>query len=211
MRSGCPSAGCRPSRSRSPCRGASLAWCCTARHPPRTRTRTPLGRRGGARSRSRPGPERLVWAWVARSVRSDAGLRRMVAPLSTRPLDQWWSTWTPKDRARARDLFRSMRSGSGFVNDLRQGRPDRAAVRRLVQGRVGCPTLVTASRDDAGVAFRHAEDLAGAVRTRRSSSSTHPAICSGSVPAALRLNGSSGSSSPQRRGETVGAMTDARR
>ncbi|GIG23644.1 putative hydrolase YcgS [Cellulomonas chitinilytica] len=107
-----------------------------------------------------PGPQRLVWAAIERLVRTDAGLRRMVAALSARPLDAWWPTWSTADRARARELFRSMSSGAGFVNDLRQGHPDRAAHRRLFQTRVRCPTLVTASRADAGVAFGHAEDLA---------------------------------------------------
>lgn len=56
-----------------------------------------------------------------------------------------------------------MRSGTGFVNDLQQARPDRASYRRLVQTRTTCPTLVTASRHDAGVAFAHAEDYAGTI------------------------------------------------
>ena len=107
-----------------------------------------------------PGPQRLVWTAVALLVRSDAGLRRMVATLSRRPLDDWWDTWSAADRARARELFRAMSSGAGFVNDLRQGRAERGAHRRLFQTEVRCPTLVTASRDDAGVAFTHAEDFA---------------------------------------------------
>jgi pimeloyl-ACP methyl ester carboxylesterase len=107
-----------------------------------------------------PGVQSLTWATVARVVESDAGLRRMVGALSRRPVAAWWHTWSEADRTTARDLFRTMRSGAGFVNDLRQGRSDRAAYRRSFQSRVRCPTLVTASRDDAGVAFRHAEDLA---------------------------------------------------
>jgi pimeloyl-ACP methyl ester carboxylesterase len=107
-----------------------------------------------------PGPQRLVWAAIARLVQTDAGLRRMVAALSARPLDGWWPTWSTEDRALARELFTSMTSGAGFVNDLRQGRPDRAAHRRLFQTQVGCPTLVTASRADAGVSFDHAQDFA---------------------------------------------------
>lgn len=106
------------------------------------------------------GAQRFVWAAVAGLVRSDAGLRRMVATLSTRPIDDWWDTWSADDRARARELFRTMSSGAGFAADLRQGRADRNAYRRLVQTQVRCPTLVTASRADAGVAFRHAQDLA---------------------------------------------------
>ncbi|WP_155856232.1 alpha/beta fold hydrolase [Cellulomonas sp. URHD0024] len=110
-----------------------------------------------------PGPQAVAWSAIARLVGSEAGLRRMVASLSTRPLDDWWHTWSADDRARARELFRTMSSGAGFVNDLRQGRAERGDYRHLFQTEVCCPTLVTASRDDGGVAFRHAEDLAGTI------------------------------------------------
>jgi pimeloyl-ACP methyl ester carboxylesterase len=107
-----------------------------------------------------PALQRLTWTTVARLVDSDAGLRRMVGALSMRPVNDWWHTWSVEDKRQARELFQSMRSGSGFVNDLQQARPDRASYRRLAQTRINCPTLVTASRHDAGVAFAHAEDYA---------------------------------------------------
>ena len=107
-----------------------------------------------------PGPQRLVWAAVTRWIESDAGLRRMVGALSNRPVGDWWHTWSEEDKAQARKMFASMESGAGFVNDLRQGSSDRRAYRRMFQSKVSCPTLVTASRDDAGVGFRHAEDFA---------------------------------------------------
>jgi pimeloyl-ACP methyl ester carboxylesterase len=112
-----------------------------------------------------PHLERLTWATVARLVESDAGLRRMVGALSKRPIGDWWHTWSDEDRSRARELFKAMRSGAGFVNDLQQARPDRAAYRQRFQSKVRCPTLVTASRDDAGVAFAHAEDFAHTIAT----------------------------------------------
>ncbi len=112
-----------------------------------------------------PHLERLTWATVARLVESDAGLRRMVGALSKRPTGDWWHTWSDDDRSRARELFKAMRSGAGFVNDLQQARSDRAAYRRRLQTKVRCPTLVTASRDDAGVAFAHAEDFAHTIPT----------------------------------------------
>lgn len=112
-----------------------------------------------------PGLQSATWATVARLVESDAGLRRMVGALSKRPIDDWWHTWSEEDRTHARQLFRTMRSGAGFGNDLRQGRSDRGAYRRLFQTKVSCPTLVTASRDDAGVAFGHAEDFARTIST----------------------------------------------
>jgi pimeloyl-ACP methyl ester carboxylesterase len=112
-----------------------------------------------------PGLESLTWATVARLVESDAGLRRMVGTLSKRPIGDWWHTWSEEDRILARELFKTMGSGTGFVNDLQQGRSDRGAYRRLFQAEVSCPTLVTASRDDAGVAFAHAQDFADTIPT----------------------------------------------
>jgi pimeloyl-ACP methyl ester carboxylesterase len=107
-----------------------------------------------------PGLQRLTWAMVTRLVESETGLRRMVGTLSKRPLADWWHTWSEEDKVQARELFQAMRSGTGFVGDLRQGRTGGAAHRRGFQVRVACPTLVTASRDDAGVGFVHAEDFA---------------------------------------------------
>ncbi|MBW8749807.1 MAG: hypothetical protein JF565_00065 [Propionibacteriales bacterium] len=89
----------------------------------------------------------------------------MLGALSNRPIDDWWHTWSEEDRSHARQLFKTMASGSGFVNDLRQGRSDRRAYRELFESLVRCPTLVTASRDDAGVAFAHAEDFARTIPT----------------------------------------------
>lgn len=110
-----------------------------------------------------PALQGLTWKAVGRLVDSDAGLRRMVGALSKRPVNDWWHTWSVEDKRRARELFQTMRSGTGFVNDLHQARRGRASYRRLVQTRTICPTLVTASRHDAGVAFAHAEDYAGTI------------------------------------------------
>lgn len=110
-----------------------------------------------------PALQSLTWKTVSRLVDSDAGLRRMLNALSKRPVNDWWHTWSVEDKRRARELFRTMRSGSGFVNDLQQARPDRASYRRLVQTQTTCPTLVTGSRHDAGVAFAHAQDYAGTI------------------------------------------------
>lgn len=105
-----------------------------------------------------PALQGLTWSMVSGLVGSEAGLRRMVGALSTRPINDWWHTWSAEDKRRARELFQAMGSGSGFINDLQQAQPDRTSYRRLVQTQINCPTLVTASRDDAGVAFAHAQD-----------------------------------------------------
>ena len=112
-----------------------------------------------------PAVQHAVWAAISRLVGSDAGLRAMVGALSNRPLGDWWPGWSTADRDRARRLFRSMGSDAGFVNDLRQGRASSGAYRRFVQSQVRCPTFVTASRSDAGVAFRHALDLVRTIPT----------------------------------------------
>jgi pimeloyl-ACP methyl ester carboxylesterase len=102
----------------------------------------------------------LVWWTIRRVVRREAGLRMMMSQLSNVPVSRWWGTMSPADKDEARRLFRSMRSDSGFANDLRQGHPADADMRREAMWRVNCPTLVTASRHDGGVSFAHAEDFA---------------------------------------------------
>ncbi|MBT2517731.1 alpha/beta hydrolase [Streptomyces sp. ISL-90] len=104
-----------------------------------------------------------VWRLVHRMVRSDSGLRRMMAQLSKLPVEQWWEQLSAADRDEARELFQSMRSDSGFVNDLRQGHVRGAAARRDAMSKVECPTLVTGSTHDRGVSFAHAEDFADAI------------------------------------------------
>lgn len=105
----------------------------------------------------------LVWRLVRRMVRSDSGLRRVMARLSKLPVEDWWEQLSAGDRDETRALFRSMRSDSGFVNDLRQGQARGAAARRDALSKVQCPTLVTGSRHDRGVSFAHAEDFANTI------------------------------------------------
>jgi pimeloyl-ACP methyl ester carboxylesterase len=102
----------------------------------------------------------LVWRAVRGLVRSDAGLRMMMSQLSKLPPNLWWGQMSAADKHEARGLFGSMRSDSGFANDLRQGRSADADARRQAMSRVSRPTLVTASRHDGGVSFTHAEDFA---------------------------------------------------
>lgn len=106
-----------------------------------------------------PRSQRLTWPIVRALTSSDRGLRAMMAPLSTLPTGEWWDRWTPADRAAARKTLSQMESGSGFVTDVRQACAARSAYREAVLRSVPCPTLVTASRHDGGVAFTHAEDF----------------------------------------------------
>ena len=113
------------------------------------------------------GAEGVTWHAIRAMTSSDRGLRLMMSTLSTLPVRSWWPTWAPADRASARATFRAMGSGSGFVTDLQQGTRERSSYRRAVLGSVPCPTLVTASRHDGGVGFRHALDLVGSVPRAR--------------------------------------------
>ena len=103
--------------------------------------------------------QRLAWPALRALTASDRGLRLMMSSLSTEKPASWWESWTPADRASARETFASMASGSGFVTDLRQGGADRSHYREAMLRSVPCPTLVTASRHDGGVRFAHAEDF----------------------------------------------------
>ncbi|MGY4856367.1 alpha/beta fold hydrolase [Cryobacterium sp. AP23] len=105
----------------------------------------------------------MVWALIRQLVRSDAGLRIMMARLSLLPAEKWWHRLDSADKSRARQLFRTMRSDSGFINDLRQGRSRDADARLNALGTVRCPTLVTGSRYDRGVAFVHSVDFASVI------------------------------------------------
>ena len=104
-----------------------------------------------------------LWRIVRRLVGSDAGLRRMMARLSTLPASDWWEQLSPTDRSEARSLFQCMRSDSGFLIDLRQGRATQTAARRRALLAVRCPTLVTGSPHDRGVSFAHAIDIANTI------------------------------------------------
>ena len=105
----------------------------------------------------------LTWRAIRAMTSSDRGLRLMMSTLSTLPVDSWWQSWTPADRASARATFAAMGSGSGFITDLRQGAVGRSPYRQAVLRSVPCPTLVTASRHDGGVHFEHAKDFVRSV------------------------------------------------
>jgi pimeloyl-ACP methyl ester carboxylesterase len=110
-----------------------------------------------------PRVQRGTWAAISRVAGTEAGLRALCASLSTLPARRWWPSWSQEDRERARTLFRTMASGRGFANDLRQAGADSSRYRRWLLQRVTCPTLITASRHDGGVAFAHAEDFAASI------------------------------------------------
>ncbi|MEV4621382.1 alpha/beta fold hydrolase [Asanoa sp. NPDC049573] len=102
--------------------------------------------------------ERLTWAGVRALMRlaPEAGLRLMLRGLSTLPVGTVMAALSDDDRAMLLHLFSHMRSGRGFVSDLRPT-PD-------VTAGIDQPTLVIATRTDRGVPFAHAESLANTIR-----------------------------------------------
>jgi pimeloyl-ACP methyl ester carboxylesterase len=114
-----------------------------------------------------PRVQRGTWAAISRAAGTEAGLRYLCASLSTLPAGRWWPSWSQEDREQARRMFRTMASGRGFANDLRQARADSSGYRRQLLQRVARPTLITASRHDGGVAFAHAEDFAASIPEAR--------------------------------------------
>ena len=102
--------------------------------------------------------ERITWTVAHRLIRvaPAAGLRFMLRQLSTEPPAKVFAALREDDRARLIALFTQMRSGSGFVNDLR-ATPD--VTRQITQ-----PVLVIATRTDGSVPFAQAESLAATIR-----------------------------------------------
>jgi pimeloyl-ACP methyl ester carboxylesterase len=102
--------------------------------------------------------EPLTWAAVHTLVRQapETCLRLMLRHLSTQPADTVVAALSGEDRALLLALFASMRSGRGFLNDLR-ATPDITAA-------IDQPTLVIATRRDGGVPFDHARSLASSIR-----------------------------------------------
>ena len=104
------------------------------------------------------GTERATWAGIRAFARvaPDACLRMMLRSLSTRPAGEVVAALSAADRALPLALFAEMRSGRGFLNDVRPT-PD-------ITARIAQPTLVIATRRDGGVPFDHALSLAGSIR-----------------------------------------------
>ncbi|MED7823384.1 alpha/beta fold hydrolase [Streptomyces chiangmaiensis] len=85
----------------------------------------------------------------------ETGLRLLLQGLTTLPARRVTARLGPEERAAMVELFCRMRSGHGFLNDLRPTPDLTAEVRQ--------PTLVIATRTDGGVPFAHAQSLAAAI------------------------------------------------
>jgi len=114
--------------------------------------------RFGAKVAFNPESERLTWSVVRILMRvaPRVGLRLLLRDLSTGPVDDVLAALGREDRATLVALFSNMRSGRGFLNDLRATVDVTADVLQ--------PTLVIASRKDGSVRFAQAEALAESIR-----------------------------------------------
>ncbi|MFC5204617.1 alpha/beta fold hydrolase [Streptomyces kaempferi] len=101
--------------------------------------------------------ERVTWGALRVLVHHapEAGPRLLLHGLSTLPVREVMARLGPQGRVAMIELFCRMRSGHGFLNDLRPT-PDLTA-------EVCQPTLVIATRSDGGVPFTHALSLAAAI------------------------------------------------
>jgi pimeloyl-ACP methyl ester carboxylesterase len=101
--------------------------------------------------------ERLTWAGMRIMLRlaPAVGLRLLLRGVSTLPPRELLAGLSDQHRATLLRLFGRMRSGRGFLNDLR-GAAD-------VTAQVTQPALIIASRKDGGVPFTHAETLAASL------------------------------------------------
>lgn len=86
--------------------------------------------------------------------RPNIGLRLMMASLTTLPARKVVDDLTTTEQNLLAATFAQMRSGAGFLNDVRQ-HTDPALEHRVTQ-----PALVVASRVDGQVRWKHAEQLA---------------------------------------------------
>lgn len=149
--------------------GGPTAVTMAARHPElvgRLLLESAVGFRPWPDRRTRAGAtilfngitEQAVWGLVRVLMRRapGIGLRLMLGDLSTEPTSTVLAGIGDQDRATLVALFSRMRSGRGFLNDLR-GAQD-------VTSQVTQPTLIIASRKDGSVARTQPESLASGIQ-----------------------------------------------
>lgn len=99
--------------------------------------------------------EKATWAAVRFLFRVTPGLgmRLLLRDLSTKPAGAVLASLDAADRASLAGLFARMRSGEGFLNDIR------GFDSTGIDAAINQPTLVVASPHDGAVPFAHAQSL----------------------------------------------------
>ncbi|GHE57176.1 putative hydrolase YcgS [Streptomyces capitiformicae] len=108
--------------------------------------------------------EPLLWAVVRTLMRHapEVGLRMLLRDLTVLPSRKAVSGLGAEDRARLIALFSRMRSGHGFLRDLKALETTAELTRHA--GQVSQPSLVIATCQDGAVPFAHARALVAALR-----------------------------------------------
>jgi pimeloyl-ACP methyl ester carboxylesterase len=108
--------------------------------------------------------EAATWAFVRTLFRHapDTALRTLLRDLSTLPVRKVMAGLRPEHRTQLISLFSRMRSGHGFLNDIKDFRT--ASDLKHLLASVVQPGLVIASRHDGAVPFAQADALAMALR-----------------------------------------------
>ena len=143
--------------ARHPDRVERLILQCAVGPLPYPDRRTRLGAKVIFAGLTEPATWGLVRVLLRRA--PDATLRILLGSLSTLPARTVIAGLDAEQRTAVATLFSRMRSGRGFLNDLR-ATPD-------VTADVSQPTLVIATRQDGGVPFAHAQALTAAIRHAR--------------------------------------------
>ncbi len=111
-----------------------------------------------------PRSEPVSWMLVRALLRRapDTGLRLLLRDLTLLRTPSVVAALPPEDRAKLIALMSRMRSGHGFLNDLKDLKTTGELTRFMAE--VAQPALVIASRRDGGVPFAHAQALAAGLR-----------------------------------------------
>ncbi|MES9542861.1 MULTISPECIES: alpha/beta fold hydrolase [unclassified Actinomadura] len=124
-----------------------------------------------------PGAEPVTWALLHTLMHRapGLGLKMLLHDLTRRPINELLAALTTAQRAALLELFGRMRSGAGFVNDIRtMTAPRHLDTLAAYAARLRQPTLVIAARDDGAVPYAHAETLARTIPGARLITSAAP-------------------------------------
>ncbi|XVQ06833.1 alpha/beta fold hydrolase [Spirillospora sp. CA-255316] len=133
--------------------------------------------RMGAGVAFHPRIEPITWALIRTLTRRAPGLalRLLLPDLTSRPVAELLTELSAGDRTALLELFGRMRSGAGFINDVRiMAVPENVERTARQAATLVQPSLVIASRDDGSVSYAHARSLNDAIPNARLVTSAAP-------------------------------------